>query len=100
MGSSADLHAASVNELLAAGMQHHQCGNLALAATAYRQVLQLDPNHGEALYLLGRVAGQCGEDGTAIEHFHRAIATSTRWRAVWHRAYLNPEPQTLTTANS
>jgi tetratricopeptide (TPR) repeat protein len=47
-------------ETLARGLAHHQSGNLVEAETCYREVLRLEPNHADALHLLGVVAQQNG----------------------------------------
>jgi len=54
-------------------MRHHQAGRLAAAEKIYRQVLQEQPNHSEALQLLGIVAGQRGDADAAIDLFRRSI---------------------------
>ncbi len=49
---------ATIPENLTVALQYHQSGNLQQAGAIYRQILQVDPNHAEALHLLGVVAGQ------------------------------------------
>jgi predicted O-linked N-acetylglucosamine transferase (SPINDLY family) len=53
---------------------HHKAGRLAEAETIYRQVLDQVPNHGDALQLLGLLAGQSGRTDVAIDLLERAIA--------------------------
>jgi len=55
------------------GLSHHQAGRLPDAAAIYRQVLLQNPNHVEALHLLGLIAGQYGNDDQAIDLIGRAI---------------------------
>jgi len=55
-------------------VQHHQAGRLPQAETLYRQVLGADPNHAEALHLLGVIARQVGQPDRAVELIGRAIA--------------------------
>jgi predicted O-linked N-acetylglucosamine transferase (SPINDLY family) len=59
--------------LIKSGVEHHQAGRIAEAAMAYRQALQLDPGHIEALVLLGMIAGQSGQLPKAAELFTRAL---------------------------
>ena len=60
--------AALVNE----GVTHHGEGRLAEAERLYREVLRRDPGHGEALHLLGLLAGQAGQLEAAVELLRRA----------------------------
>jgi predicted O-linked N-acetylglucosamine transferase (SPINDLY family) len=55
------------------GVSHHQAGRVAEAEAIYRQVLLRNPNHAEALHLLGLIAGQYGNDDQAIDLIGRAI---------------------------
>jgi len=55
-------------------VEHHQAGHLSEAETAYRQILSRNPNHGEALHLLGVLAVQSGRLDAAVEFIRRAIA--------------------------
>ena len=43
----------TISESMALAIQHHQQGRLQAAEQIYRQVLQVDPNHAQALHLLG-----------------------------------------------
>jgi predicted O-linked N-acetylglucosamine transferase (SPINDLY family) len=52
---------------------YHQAGQLAQAETIYRQILQLNPNHVDALYLLSVIAHQLGQYATAVELAGKAI---------------------------
>ena len=47
-------------DLLATGRRLHQVGRLAEAEACYRQVLAVQPNHADALNLLGLAAYQTG----------------------------------------
>jgi protein O-GlcNAc transferase len=53
--------------------QHHQTGRLAEAEKIYRQILAQQPNHAQALNLLGVLAGQVGRLDAANELIRRAI---------------------------
>jgi protein O-GlcNAc transferase len=52
---------------------HHQAGRLERAAALYRKALEKDPEHAEALHLLGLIAYQRREIGPAIELIERAL---------------------------
>jgi tetratricopeptide (TPR) repeat protein len=52
----------------------HQQGNLAEAARIYRDVLREQPNHFEALHLLGLIANKTGQTERAAELIGQAIA--------------------------
>ncbi|MBE0475148.1 tetratricopeptide repeat protein, partial [Rhodoferax sp.] len=45
---------------LQAAVQYHQNGQLAQAQALYRQILQANPNHPDALHLLGLIEHQQG----------------------------------------
>jgi tetratricopeptide (TPR) repeat protein len=62
-----------VASLFAAGLAHHQGGRLAEAETAYRDALALQPDHADALHLLGVLASQVGRHDVAVELIGRAI---------------------------
>jgi predicted O-linked N-acetylglucosamine transferase (SPINDLY family) len=55
-----------------AGMQCHRNGQLAEAERFYRQVLEGDPKHANAMYLLGVITLQSGRTEIAVELFQRA----------------------------
>ena len=56
--------------------QHHTAGRLREAESLYRQILSVEPNHAEALHLLGLIALQCRQPLPAIELMQRSIALS------------------------
>jgi Flp pilus assembly protein TadD len=56
------------------GRSHHQAGRLAEAEKIYRQVLARQPNHADALNLLGVLAVQVGQSQLAVELIRRATA--------------------------
>jgi protein O-GlcNAc transferase len=62
----------TVNERLKAGVAHHQAGRLAEAETQYREVLVQQPDHADALHLLGMLAGQVGEFDVAVDLLRQA----------------------------
>lgn len=55
-------------------MEQHQLGNFTQAEALYRQILQHEPNHPDALHFLGVMAYQLGNYPTAIELINQAIA--------------------------
>jgi protein O-GlcNAc transferase len=64
---------AAVADLLGTGLKHHQAGRLADAEACYRQVLAAQPEHADALHLLGVMAHQAGRHELAIDLIGRAI---------------------------
>ncbi|HTO02937.1 MAG TPA: tetratricopeptide repeat protein [Opitutus sp.] len=63
-----------VPSILERAIQFHRSGDLAAAAALYREVLQTDPNHANALHLLGLATHHAGDPVRAIEYFTKAIA--------------------------
>ncbi len=55
-------------------MQHHQAGRFAEAEPLYRQILSQQPNHADALHMLGLLALQVGKIQVASDLISRAIA--------------------------
>ncbi len=60
--------------LLHEGIAHHQAGRLAEAERCYRAVLAAEPNHPDAIHLLGVIAYQVRQWRPAVELIARAIA--------------------------
>ena len=52
--------------LLAATQADHQAGRLDEAESGYRRLLETDPDHADALHLLGVVRHQRGDEGAAV----------------------------------
>ncbi|MGO8748859.1 MAG: tetratricopeptide repeat protein [Thermoguttaceae bacterium] len=63
----------TIPETLAIAFQHHQAGRLQAAEQIYRQILQAEPNHADAIHLLGLIAHQVGKYQIAVEYIGRAI---------------------------
>ena len=64
----------TIPEAFQIAVQHHQAGRLAEAEGIYRQILELAPNHTDALHLLGVIAHQVGQNDAAVELIGKAIA--------------------------
>lgn len=64
--------------VFAAALRHHQSGRLEEAERLYRQILQVDPNHADALHFLGVIAHQRGRNEAALELLSAAIAQNGR----------------------
>jgi protein O-GlcNAc transferase len=60
-------------EQLKSGLSHHQAGRLAEAENIYRQILAQQPDHVDALNLVGAVAIQMDRTYEAVELIRRAI---------------------------
>lgn len=60
------------DSLLRKAVQHHKAGQTERAARFYREILRLDPGHGDAAHLLGRIAHQDGRPQTAAALFTTA----------------------------
>jgi protein O-GlcNAc transferase len=58
---------------LDAAVAHHQAGRLIEAEILYRQILAQEPDHADAMHLLGVVAGQTGRPDLAEELMRGAI---------------------------
>lgn len=52
---------------------HHQAGRLGRAEALYRKILLADPEHADALHLLGVLAFQCGRMTAALQLIERAL---------------------------
>ncbi len=61
-------------DLLARGLQHHRTGELSEAERLYREVLSREPDHPQAVFLLGVLAVQCGRIDDAVTMLERATA--------------------------
>jgi protein O-GlcNAc transferase len=55
-------------------LQHHQGGRFLEAEAIYRQILSRQPNHADALHLLGVIALQAGRNDMAIGLIRQSIA--------------------------
>jgi protein O-GlcNAc transferase len=69
---------AGIQEIFASALRHHQAGRLADAERLYRQVLQADARHADALHFLGVLAHQAGRHDVAADLIQQAIAQNGR----------------------
>lgn len=63
----------SVAQMLDMALQYHRVGNLHQAERLYRQILQLEPQHADALHFLGVIAQQVGRNDLAIDYIGQAL---------------------------
>jgi protein O-GlcNAc transferase len=63
----------TIEQAMQLATARHRAGHLAKAEAIYRQVLSAQPNHPEALHLLGVIAGQVGREDAAIALIRQAI---------------------------
>jgi Flp pilus assembly protein TadD len=64
---------ATIPQALATALKHHQAGNFQEAEQIYRQILQIDPHHVDALHLLGMTNNQLGRSETALPYISEAL---------------------------
>lgn len=66
----------SVPQAIKIAIEHHQSGRLPEAEDIYRQILQVEPNHADALHLLGMIAHEAGKTELAVGLINKAIAAN------------------------
>lgn len=59
-------------------LAHHQAGRLAEAERHYRRLIAQNPNHADALHLLGMLASQAGKPQAAFDLISRAAAVNPK----------------------
>ncbi|HEV3136536.1 MAG TPA: tetratricopeptide repeat protein, partial [Pirellulales bacterium] len=64
---------ASIAEVFQAGRDFHNSGKLQEAEQHYRQVLQADPRHADAMHALGVLACQVGKHQAGVQLISSAI---------------------------
>ena len=64
---------ATIPEALSAAREHQQAGRIAQAEQIYREILRVDPNQADAVYLLGQLLNQRGQSAEAIDFFVRLV---------------------------
>ena len=65
-----------ISQLLQTGYEHHRSGRLREAEAIYRSILHQQPDHPDALHLLGVMGHQIGRNDTAVELIEKAIAVN------------------------
>ncbi len=73
----------NVDELLRRAMLCHQSGALGDAEMLYRQILKRQPNHPDALHLLGVLAAQCGHVDQGVALVGQAVAIRPDFHQAW-----------------
>ena len=63
-----------MHDVLRAAIEKHQTGQLGVAAQLYQGLLAREPDHAEALHLLGVLNHQQGQNSRAVELIGRAVA--------------------------
>lgn len=63
----------TLNQILSLAVENHLAGRLDVAASIYQAVLEGNPNHADALHLLGLVASETGRHDAAVACIGRAI---------------------------
>jgi predicted O-linked N-acetylglucosamine transferase (SPINDLY family) len=62
----------TISGALAMAIRHRQAGRLAAAEQICRRILQAEPDHADALHLLGLLAHQLGRYAAAVDYLGRA----------------------------
>ena len=68
----------SVTTLYQQAHTHHRAGQLAEAEALYQQVIMLQPQHADALHLLGVLSYQTNRAALAVQHIAQALAIDPR----------------------
>jgi protein O-GlcNAc transferase len=63
----------SIDQELAKALQYHQSGQLNKAEKIYKRIIEVNPNHSDALHLLGVIANQAGKNDIAVKLINKAI---------------------------
>ena len=77
-----------LSEALKIAIAHHQDGRLPQAETIYRQILQQQPNHPDALTLMGVIACQKGNLEEGIHLYRQALSIRHDHRQAWENLNL------------
>lgn len=67
----------TISQAFDRAFQHHQAGRLREAEQLYRDILTQEPQHADALHLLGVVAYQVGQNEVAVGLIRQAIALNS-----------------------
>lgn len=90
---SGDIAATSLRDRLAQGLADHRAGNAAAAEAAYRAIIDEQPDHADALNLLGVLRLQAGAADEALALIERAV--SVRPNVADYRTNLGEAYRTL-----
>jgi tetratricopeptide (TPR) repeat protein len=63
----------SISQKISQGITQHQAGNLETAKICYEEILSAQPDHHDALHLLGMIKQQTGEPKAALQLFEHAL---------------------------
>jgi predicted O-linked N-acetylglucosamine transferase (SPINDLY family) len=66
--------ALNLPELLALANKHHLAGDVIGARQRYQELLEVEPNHAEAIFGIGLLEYGDGQYGAALKHVRRAIS--------------------------
>src|ERR1041385_4395488 len=56
-------------------LKHHNANRLPEAEAIYREILKMEPEHADALHLLGIIANRVGRSDAAVKLFRRSLAS-------------------------
>lgn len=73
-----------INDLIAEAVAHHRAGRLAEAHGLYVRALEIEPDHADALHLLGVLAFQSGRADLAVDLIGRAVELDGTTAAYHH----------------
>lgn len=76
----------AIPDLLRQAMQYHEAGQLVQAEKLYRQILQTQPQHSDALHLLGVIAQQVGKLEVSLTIIAQAI-NANPFMGVYYNTY-------------
>lgn len=74
----------TIDHRIQEALSHHQKGDLLAAKALYEQVLSLDPEHPDALHLLGVIAHQTQRHALSIELITRALQADNERPSFWN----------------
>lgn len=69
----------SIADAIALGVQQHRAGNLDDARTIYRRVLEIVPNHPDALHFLGMLRYHDNDREAGLALIHRALSLAPNY---------------------
>jgi len=64
----------TIQQAFGLAVEHHNSGHLQEAEHIYRQILSIQPNHADALHMLGIIHRRTGDNPGAIDLIRRALA--------------------------